>query len=210
MMRTQIGDLEHNLAVMQQKLSASEDTSDHLKTDVNSLTARNQFLENHMMALEREVQEYRQQTSNLKRKVGELESEQKAEKKKKVVGRKNFCELGSSSKALTKTAFKENVAENVNALGANRGLVFDQLVMRAEDGRKVTISANKPKPYGELDAEEKQKVITASAWKDRRRIPDESYAELGKVGTFPCASHVKSYEAELNQQIGTPEPVNGW
>ena len=141
--------------------------------------------------------------------MSELGNEQKGEERRKVIGRKNYCELGPNAVASTKNTLKEKVAESVNALGANRGLTFDQLVMRAEDGRKVTVSANKPKPYAELDAEDKQRVITASAWKDRRRIPDETYAELGKLGTFPCASHVKAYEAELNQQIGTPESVSG-
>ena len=84
MLRTHVGDLEHDLAVMQQKLNASEDPSNYWQTDINSLTARIKFLENHMMALESEVQEFRQQTSDLKRKVGELENEQKAENREKA------------------------------------------------------------------------------------------------------------------------------
>ena len=75
MLRTQVGDLEHALAIMRQKLSATEDTRDYLQTDVNSLTERNTFLENHMSAMECEIQEHRQQTSQLKRKVSELGNE---------------------------------------------------------------------------------------------------------------------------------------
>ena len=115
--------------------------------------------------------------------------------------------MGQDAKDKTKAAYKEHVVDEVNNFGKNRGLVVEKLVLRDEEGYQVEVNACKANTYENLNAAEKKRVEIASRWKDRTRNSDRAYSSLSKVGTFPAASHVKSYEQELNGQVGKILPV---
>ena len=153
-LRSQVGDLEQRLAVMQQQLMENQD-------DRNELTQRNQFLCRHMQALESEVVETRQENDILKQKNSELEKEKEKTSKKQVLGRKKLVDLGPDAVARTKASYREKVANEINSFGENRGLVVQSLILRDEEGRQLEVNAEKPNTYATLNP---LKVLTIAEW----------------------------------------------
>ena len=118
-----------------------------------------------------------------------------------------FSDLGQDGRNKTRAAYRKKV-EELNVFGENRALIVNQLILRDQNGQKVSINIEKPNTYPNLTEAERSEVVEATAWKDQRRVSDKSYSSLTKIGKVPAAAHVKLYEREVNAKLSTILPVN--
>ena len=208
-LRTQVGDLQRNLSIAERELKKQDETIVQLQSESYNAAAHVAFLTSHNKALDAEVVECRQEVSELKSQIKQYKAESLKEEKSRnqVLGRKKFSDLGKDAVCKTRAAYRQRVVEEVNKFGANRGLVVEQLVLRDDEGRQLHVNAEKPETYDKLKPDQKRRVANASLWKDTNRVSDKIYSTLCKVGQFPCASHVKCFEAELNEQVGKVKQV---
>ena len=200
--------LQHQLVEAKSQLAEKEASRSNLESQVNTLVDQNQFLSNHCVALEQEVSENFQQISQLKHENQELKMAAAAAEKKGVLGKKKLFDLSESAVNQTKAALRDRAVESLNAYARNRGIVVNQVVFQDENGQQLKVNASKRNTYETLNTEEMKNVRKASQWKDQNYVSDDCYAKLGKVGSFPPASHLKSYESELNAKIGPILAVN--
>ena len=205
--------LQRNLQQTHQELSEKnqehierEQAVANLNSRVEDLTGTNAFLSKHVDALERENSAQHQLINNNNNNSPSSSNAAKSKSGRKVLGTKKFSELGQDGKNKTRAAYKAKVQE-LNDFGANRGLVVNQIILRDENGKKVPINVEKPHNYANLTDEERSAVATASAWKDINRLSDKAYSSMTNIGKIPPAAHVKSYEKEVNNQLGPILPV---
>ena len=204
-LQTTVTTLQRSLQETRQELSDQGETVVELNGQVKDLTETNTFLSGHVAALEQETEEQHRKIQNHNNNNPSTSAAAKTSVKK-VLGTTKFNELGRDAKNKTRAAYKEK-AQELNEFGANRGLTVNKIILRDENGKKVPINVEKPHTYSELTPEEKSEVVTASAWKDLNRLSDRVYSTLTKVGSIPPASHVKSYEKEINSLLGPILPV---
>ena len=200
--QTRNNDLQRRVAELEARLAESESAKADLQHQVHDLVDRNGFLSNHCDALEREVAENLDEQQRLQEQNQEFQRKEQLSEKKKVLGKKKLFDLSQSAVNQTKAALREHAVENLNSFARNRGIVVDQVIFQDEDGCQLTVNASRRNKYQDLNKEEKKRVSKASQWKDQNYVSDETYGKLGKVGTFPRASHVKSYEQEMNEKVG--------
>ena len=191
-----------------QELDEKDLTVADLHTRVEDLSENNTFLSNHVNALEKETQDQHQEINTLKANHPPPSLGVSAKTKiRKPLGTMKFGELGQDAKNKTRAAYREK-AKELDEFGLNRGLKVNQIILQDENGRKIPINVQKPHTFPNLTAEEKSDVATASAWKDSNRLSDRAYSSMTKIGSIPPAAHVKSFEAEVNAQLGPILPVS--
>ena len=167
---------------------------------------QNIVLSNQTRALAAEIESVRQENTRL---AGEKEVLMQNQRKEiQPLGRKHITDLGPDAISKTKASIKSTFFNDINVYGKNRGIEVEKLVLRdAETGKRLEVNAERSHTYENLLPDEKRRVKAASRWKDRTRSSDETYSSLNEVGEFPAASHVKSYEKEVNSMIGEVLPV---
>ena len=205
-LRSQVGDLQQSLERMQEELSKTTDERDQERSNAADFCQRSKFLENHIHALETEMQEKLHENDTLKKSNADLQRQLQQENK--PLGKKKFSELGPDAISKTRSSYREAFVNRVNHYGENRNLVVERLVLREKDsGEQLEINAERPRTFENLNEDEKRRLHLAGWWKDKERMSDKGQSALNHIGTMPAASHIKSYEQELNAKLGEIQMV---
>ena len=171
------------------------------QSNIDDLAERNVNLANRLTAAEAEANEKTQSCEELQNRLKTLEKEKTTTEAGEVLGRKPLSELGRSQITATKKAYREKFREQIDTFGSNRRLVMESLTLRDGDGERLVVNAEPPRMYKDLLPAEKKRVARTSQWKDLNRVGDRVYSSIPSDGSLPPATHVKSYETELNESL---------
>ena len=174
------------------------------------LKRRNNELESQITAVENVAETRREEINKLQAALKSFETEKRQEKKSndQSIGRKAFKDIAPSTVKKTRAAIKRKFVEPVNTFVAPRGLHLHQMTFEDSNGERLQVQVEPSNTYPNLTKGEKRRVVLGSRWKDLNRISDRVYAAAKQVSDLAPASHVKSYEQELNQEIQPVQQVD--